>query len=256
MRRTGLRNQLFVSCISQKFTLIDLAELRRELGSLEFIMYAKSNYSANAHPIPATKKRFDLDGEDFYPTPTWATLALLKYETFNGSIWECACGDGAMSEVFEAFGHDAISTGKFDRGFGQAGVDFLEADAIEENIATNPPYALAGEFAEAALAKSRKKSALLLRLAFLEGAERHNRIFSQIPPSRVWVFSERITFYPKYAERKGSGTTAYCWAVWDKSSTGNTELGWIAPGFKPGSRSRSALFDQLPAAFRELETAG
>ena len=74
--------------------------------------------------------------------------------------------------------------------------------------------------------------ALLLRLAFLEGANRANTIFTQMPPARVWVFSERITFYMKGARRSGSGTTAYAWFIWDKESDGRTELRWFKPGTK------------------------
>ena len=47
-----------------------------------------------------------------------------------------------------------------------------------------------------------RKFALLLRLAFLEGANRANTIFAKIPPARVWVFSERITFYPSGVNRR------------------------------------------------------
>ena len=83
---------------------------------------------------------------------------------------------------------------------------------------------------------ARNKFALLLRLAFLEGANRANTIFTRVPPSRGWVFSERITFYPKGAVMKGTGTTAYAWFVWDKDAPGRTELKW----FKPGYRARYA----------------
>ena len=34
---------------------------------------------------------------EFYPTPPEATRALLSVEHFHGSIWECACGDGAIA---------------------------------------------------------------------------------------------------------------------------------------------------------------
>jgi len=57
-------------------------------------------------------------------------------------------------------------------------------------------------------------------------------IFARTPPSRVWVFSERITFYPSGVEPKGSGTTAYAWFVWDKDAPGRTELKWFKPGYK------------------------
>jgi hypothetical protein len=46
------------------------------------------------------------------------------------------------------------------------------------------------------------------------------------------VFSERITFYPAGAIRKGTGTTAYAWFVWDKSAPPGTELKWFKPGYK------------------------
>ncbi len=71
-----------------------------------------------------------------------------------------------------------------------------------------------------------------MRLAFLEGANRANVIFHRTPPARVWVFSERITFYMKGAEVAGSGTTAYAWFVWDKDHSGPTELAWFKPGYK------------------------
>ena len=36
---------------------------------------------------------------EFYPTPPEATLALLSAETFDGSIWEPACGEGHIAKV-------------------------------------------------------------------------------------------------------------------------------------------------------------
>ena len=40
-----------------------------------------------------TMKRFaDLDRPDFFPTPQWATFALIENEKFYGEIWECVCG--------------------------------------------------------------------------------------------------------------------------------------------------------------------
>jgi hypothetical protein len=73
--------------------------------------------------------------------------------------------------------------------------------------------------------------ALLLRLAFLEGVNRARTIFRETPPSRVWVFSERITFYAAGAKRAGSGTTAYAWFVWDKAArTKHPELRWLPSG--------------------------
>lgn len=186
---------------------------------------------------PTTKRRADLDGPDFYPTPDWATYALIDNEAFSGPIWEPACGDGAMSEVLKTTGNSVLSTDLYDREYGEIGIDFLDSDQSCENIVTNPPYNSAESFVHQAKKLCKKKFAFLLRLAFLEGANRQKTIFSKYPPTRVWVFSERITFYPKNVDRKGSGTTAYAWFVWDQNDIGSTELKWLPLGYKKSRQS-------------------
>jgi hypothetical protein len=203
-------------------------------------------YNLNGAFKPTAKRSADLDGPDFYPTPAWATHALLDNESFEGNVWECACGNGAMSQIIGAAGYDVYSSDLYDRGYGEAGVDFLEAQKEFDNIITNPPFNSAEGFAKTGLKLARNKFALLLRLAFLEGANRANTLFADNPPARVWVFSERITFYPAGAVQQGSGTTAYAWFVWDKSSDGPTELKWFRPGYKkafPKQSDQAGLFD-------------
>ncbi|KKL09370.1 hypothetical protein LCGC14_2566520 [marine sediment metagenome] len=203
-----------------------------------------TNYSPKSFPQPTTKRKVDREGADFYPTPLWATEALLQQESFEGLVWEPACGDGAMSRVLIANGLQVVSSDLYNRGYGTTGADFLEEVGADfdfiPNIITNPPYNLAGEFVQAAWQKSTKKFAFLLRLAFLEGIDRYESIYTKIPPTRVWVFTKRVTFYPKGAAKKGSGTTAYGWFVWDKQdnkvcysngveSRRDTQLCWLPP---------------------------
>ncbi len=191
-----------------------------------------ATYNLNGAFKPTLKRFADLSGPDFFPTPRWATFALIDNEKFSGDIWESACGDGSMSRVLEETGQPVRSSDLYERGFGETGIDFLTAQLSAENIVTNPPYNCAEAFVASGIKRSKHKFALLLRLAFLEGANRANTIFSKTPPSRVWVFSERITFYPNGVEPRGSGTTAYAWFVWDKDSPGSTELKWFKPGYK------------------------
>ena len=191
-----------------------------------------ATYHLNGSFKPTNKRSADLDGPDFYPTPRWATFALIESECFKGDIYEPACGDGAMSEVLAETGNRVISSDLYNRGYGESGLDFLNSSRSYANIITNPPFNSAEGFVSAGLRCATSKFALLLRLAFLEGANRANTIFHKAPPARVWVFSERITFYPKGAVQAGSGTTAYAWFVWDKDHSGVTELAWLKPGFK------------------------
>ena len=196
-----------------------------------------NNYSLNSYPQPTTKRRVDMSGADFYPTPSWATRALMDHESFEGSVLEPACGDGSMAQVLMDHGLEVFASDLYDRGFGRSGIDFLKSKENYNNIITNPPYNIAGDFVLHALKKSTHKVAFLLRLAFLEGAERQKTIFNETPLARVWVFSERVTFYPKGEERISGGTTAYAWFVWDRlADFESPEIKWISLGRKPNSR--------------------
>jgi hypothetical protein len=113
-----------------------------------------------------------------------------------------------MAQVLAMRGNLVVATDLYDRGFGEPGIDFLTTNRTADNIVTNPPYNAAEGFVRVGVKSARRKFALLLRLAFLEGANRANTIFAKCPPSRVWVFSERVTFYAVGAAQKGAGTTA------------------------------------------------
>jgi hypothetical protein len=129
-------------------------------------------YNLNGGFKPTTKRFADLDGPDFYPTPAWATHALIDNEEFVGDIWESACGNGAMSEVLNRTDQRVISSDLYDRGYGDTNCDFLTLDQSAPNIVTNPPYNAAEGFVQAGIKKADRKLALLLRLALLEGANR------------------------------------------------------------------------------------
>ena len=112
------------------------------------------------------------------------------------------------SSVLKETGCAVLSSDLYDRGYGEVGLDFLTSTWYADNIVTNPPFNCAEGFVARGVKHARRKFALLLRLAFLEGANRARTIFSEHPPSRVWVFSERITFYPTGVAVKGTGMTA------------------------------------------------
>jgi hypothetical protein len=75
-------------------------------------------YNVHGGFKPTTKRFADLDGPDFFPTPPWATFALIDNERFQGDIWECACGDGTMSRVLEQTGCQVPSSDLYERGYG------------------------------------------------------------------------------------------------------------------------------------------
>lgn len=184
---------------------------------------------------------------DYYVTDPKRIDELLKVETFNGSIWECSCGNGALSKRLEQLGYEVYSSDLYNHGYGFTDVDFLQCEYSRcKNIITNPPYNQALEFVQKALEIIPKggKVAMFLKLQFLEGQARQ-KLFEKHPPSNVWVCTKRITcgingdftakdkygntIYDKQGNPKPmSGAICYAWFVWDTNDTSDiTKLGWI-----------------------------
>jgi hypothetical protein len=108
-------------------------------------------YNLNGGFKPTMKRFADLDGPDFFPTPRWATFALIENEKFEGDIWECACGDGTMSRVLEETGCAVPSSDLYQRGYGEAGHDFLNPSRNEhrDQSALQLRGGLCGEWCQA-----------------------------------------------------------------------------------------------------------
>lgn len=170
--------------------------------------------------------------EDFYRTGEVATRALLAVERFPGTIWEPACGDGAMSRVLETSGAKVLSSDLYDRGYGDSPRDFLATKSIAniDHIVTNPPYELLDEFVLKAVELNPPgKVAMIARLQWLEGQRRKKKIFDVCPPTRVWVFSCRVPMTRGDLAEEKTGLIAYAWFIWDMRIKGHPSpsLGWL-----------------------------
>lgn len=170
-------------------------------------------------------------GADWFVTPASVTQALLDREVFTPTVWEPACGDGAMVRVIEKAGYRCVATDLYDRGCGAGIADFMAADALlADSVIFNPPFKLAGQFVIKALDLGARKVAMLGRIAFLEGGGRHASLFKDRPPCRIWAFSHRQTMWAGGVDRppgSNGGAIAFAWFVWEKGHAG-TQTGWIA----------------------------
>jgi len=175
---------------------------------------------------------YEREGRDFYATPAWVTEALLRHVRFRGPIWEPCCGDGAMSSVLADHGHAVVSTDLVDRGFGEAGVDFLACRAVPEGcrcIITNPPYgdtgsqtgqsksstAMLGFLRHAMMLTGSVKGqlALLVRLQWIAG-KRAAETLSAGPFAAVIVLTHRIRWFDM-GERTNAAQHHHAWVVFD-----------------------------------------
>lgn len=168
---------------------------------------------------------------DFYATEPKAIELLLEKETFDPYVWECACGEGHLSETLREHGYIVKSTDLIDRGYGTGGIDFLKYEGEHNgDIITNPPYKFAKEFVEKALdiIPNGNRVAMFLKLQFLEGKARRE-MFEKYPPQYIYVSSGRLRCamngdFEKYAK---SNAITYAWFIWEKGFSGEPRVRWF-----------------------------
>lgn len=174
---------------------------------------------------------------DDFPTPPWATRALIELILTQHSLHdltclEPACGAGHMAKALQEYFRKVISSDIYDYGFGRQS-DFLADNLIKEQInwiITNPPFRLAEEFALKALQIASTGVAIFARTVFIESIGRYENLFRQFPPTIVAQFTERVPLIKGRLDRKATTATGYCWLVWKKEvEKKSPELLWIPP---------------------------
>ena len=168
---------------------------------------------------------------DFYATDPSAIDDLLKYETFDKNIWECAVGQGHLAERLKRYGYKVKCSDLVDRGYPETEIiDFLkEKHNFNGDIITNPPYKYCTEFILNALDSIpyEHKVAMFLKLQTLEGQKRYEKIYSKYPPKTVYVFSKRKKCFTNGIDDGRSSAVCYAWFIWVKGEYTTTKLKWI-----------------------------
>jgi hypothetical protein len=190
-----------------------------------------------------------LDSLDDFPTPPWATRALIEHvinkpdELSQMDCLEPACNRGFMSAVLGEYFAKVYSTDIHSYGYGEVR-DFLEvpyAAGSVDWVITNPPFRLGEEFIKKGLIVARRGVAMLTRTVFVESVGRYERLFTKTPPTKFAQFTERVPMVKGKLDKKASTATGYCWLVWEKNSRSKPQLHWIPPCRKKLERETDYL---------------
>ncbi len=177
------------------------------------------------------------DSLDDFPTPPWATRALIEHVIQPGddgaslTALEPACGRGYMAQALGEYFGSVASSDIHDYGFARR-ADFLKplhAAGSFDWVITNPPFRLAEDFIDRAQPIARRGVAMLVRTVFLESVGRYERLFSVRPPAVVAQFSERVPMVKGRVDKKASTATGYAWIVWKQAEADGPRLSWIPP---------------------------
>ncbi|MEA3152216.1 MAG: hypothetical protein QOD56_3155 [Gammaproteobacteria bacterium] len=207
------------------------------------------------------QRRESPDALDHFPTPPWATRALFRHVLPSLGIerietgWEPACAEGLMAEVIAEFASgQVIGSDVFDYGYGQAPVDFVNDEPLARPdwVITNPPFALACEFALRALDLATEGVALLVRTQWIEGIGRYEKLFRDRPLALYAPFVERVPMVKGRWDPAASTATSYAWFVWRKAASGSSRVLWIRPGCRrelarPDDVARFAAWSLVPS---------
>jgi hypothetical protein len=196
------------------------------------------------------------DSLDYFPTPPWATRALVERVlphigvsfTPATTVWECACGEGHMSDVLAEYA-TVIASDIVSYHPEQKTRDFLDVTIPAPRvdwIITNPPFGdRTTQFILRGFEIARVGMAMFTRTQWAtEGVGRYGQIFRDRSPTCFAPFVERVPLCKGRWDPDGSTATAYCWLVWVRGKKAMAPF-YIPPGCRkaltrPTDRQRFA----------------
>lgn len=206
------------------------------------------------------RRREPTDSLDDFPTPPWATRALIEQlraitadpDLDCHLVWEPAANRGFMVRPLRETFMVVYASDIHDYGAGFPLHDFTGGALGQRSgwkpprtvdwVITNPPFVKSLEFVERALEIATTGVAIFARTSWLESEPRYTALFAAPArrPTFWFQFVERVCILKGRMVRVGeidpltdepaATATSYGWAVWLKGTPpDDTRLRWIEP---------------------------
>lgn len=179
---------------------------------------------------------WDRDPNDWYVEPYECSLALFDLETFEGKVWDPACGRGnilrsAISSNIDAIGTDIVVRNESC----SKKMNFLEEEPDFEfqNIVSNPPFGVAEDFVRKSIeiVPAGGKVAMILPMVWLSGFSSKRDWLPYSPLKKYFSISPRPSMPPgaviEAGVKAGNGTKDFAWFVWEKDYCGDATVGFM-----------------------------
>jgi len=180
---------------------------------------------------PIDAKAWVREPNEHYVEPFWCSERLFEEEDFKPGIWDPCCGFGRIPDSAAKAGLYGIATDIVDRGYRELSdvKNFLQMKSGRSpNIVCNPPFNIAGRFAQHALdLPGTEKVAMIFPTARLNAAH----WLRGTPLKRVLLMTPRPSMPPGYTiaagEKPGGGKMDFCWLIWERGHVGPATMLWL-----------------------------
>lgn len=183
---------------------------------------------------------------EHWETPEWPIHEILKVELLGSVVMDVGTGTGIIARIVFDAGYEVIPL-DIQRWEGQPEntiiADFLSNEPAPWQakffdgitVIMNPPFSLAEEMVERAIALGARKVVVFQRFAWWESDGRAE-FWRKHPPNRIYICGSRATCWRHDIEpadrldkngREKSTPTAHAWFVWEKGQPAGTVVGHI-----------------------------
>lgn len=161
--------------------------------------------------------------DDFYPTPSEATDALMAAWKPKGNVWEPCAGNGALADRVKLHMNPESKLLMTDINPRREDIrkkDFLSLKGEmpgDFSIITNPPFKFAEKFIRQGFSLGVQRQAILLKSTFFH-ASRRTGFFYEFRPSHIFALNWRLDFM-----NLKRPVMECAWFVWDRPSSETTQ---------------------------------
>ena len=173
------------------------------------------------------------DSADFFPTPAWATRALIEHvfkplNLYNpgNAVWEPACGAGHMVRPLLEYYEQVLATDISPQCQNSFTNDFLGPHELTsawfhgEWVITNPPFNLFQQFFDRAMALAKVGVAFFAPLTIIETIDRYDKIYRPFAGKFcIAPFVERVPIIKNTVRKDAKTSRAYAWLIVMKNPT-------------------------------------
>lgn len=153
---------------------------------------------------------------DFYETPPWQTVALMRRVQISGRVLECCVGDQSLAKSLT--GCDMVSNDIDPNRLADFHLDATISESwgrfpAVDWVVTNPPFNCAMPILRLAHQHARFGVVFLLRLSFMEPTKERGPWLASNPPNRQIIL-------PRWSYKQNGATDSVttAWFVWHRNN--------------------------------------